>query len=145
MQLSRRADYALRAVIDLAIESDGGRVQLREIAARQAIPEKYLEQLLRLLKTAGVVHATRGSRGGYQLAKAADELTVLAVFEAVEGPLGAEESDGMGAGRGDGALVVRAFWEELTDGLRAQLGALTAAQLAERYRRLRSSHDDWVI
>jgi Rrf2 family protein len=149
VQLSRRADYALRAVIDLAVESASGRVQLREIAARQAVPEKYLEQLLRLLKTAGVVHATRGSRGGYQLARPASELSLLTVFEAVEGPVSVEDegaaAPGAGAAPSGGAGVVRLWWVEITDGLRRELSRVTVAELARRYQQARRSQDDWII
>jgi Rrf2 family iron-sulfur cluster assembly transcriptional regulator len=141
VQLSRRVDYALRAAVDLTHESGAGLVQLREIAQRQAIPDKYLEQLLRALKTAGVVVATRGARGGYQLARPADEITVLAIFEAVDGPLAGEEP----APIGGCARTVAALWDDVTGGLRDQLAGLSLAQLAARDRHERSSRDDWVI
>lgn len=141
MQLSRRAEYALLALIDLAVEARGERVQLKEIAQRQDLPEKYLEQLLRPLKTAGVVLSTRGSRGGYELARSPDDLTLLEIYEAVEGPLNSEEEP---AGQ-QAQRVVHAFWGELMAAVREHLAARTLAQLAADYRAGRRSANDWVI
>ena len=142
MNLSRRTDYAVRAAIDLALEGHDGLVQLREIAARQAIPEKYLEQLLRALKTAGVVVATRGSRGGYQLSRPAEQISLLSVFEAVEGPIQGEESpdDSQSA-----ASVVQECWDEMTAGLKAQFARVSIAELAGRYRGRLDQGQHWVI
>lgn len=142
MNLSRRTDYAVRAAIDLALQGQDGLVQLREIAARQAIPEKYLEQLLRALKTAGVVVAMRGSRGGYQLARPADQITLLAVFEAVEGPIMGEETldDSQSA-----AAVVQECWDQMTAGLKAQFARVSVAELAARYRGRLDQGQHWVI
>ncbi|NUQ00192.1 MAG: Rrf2 family transcriptional regulator [Armatimonadetes bacterium] len=141
MHLSRRSEYALLALVDLAVESRGERVQLHDIAQRQHIPEKYLEQLLRPLKTAGVVVATRGSRGGYQLARGVAQVTVLEIIEAVEGPLSADEDPRHG---GPGSQAVRELWSEVTDQLRQQLAAVSLAGLVARYQANRTS-DDWVI
>lgn len=132
----------MRAAIDLATQPGTGLVQLRDIAERQAIPEKYLEQLLRALKTGGVVLATRGSRGGYQLARSAQELSVLDVLQAIDGPLGGDDG---APSRGSSAFVVAALWEELTAGLSATLAKLSVADLAERYRCERASSEDWII
>ncbi len=142
MQLSRRAEYALLALIDLAIEAHRERVQLGDIAARQHIPEKYLEQLLRPLKTAGVVVSTRGSRGGYQLARPASEVTVLEAVEAVEGPLAIEAE---GQPDHPAAQVVRRLWSEVGEQLRAALAEVTIAHLAEQYQARRAATDNWVI
>ena len=142
MQLSRRSEYALLALIDLATESQQERVQLHEIADRQGIPGKYLEQLLRPLKSAGLIIATRGSRGGYQLARQPAEITALEVIEAVEGPLtGTEENDHPAAG----AQVVRALWAAARDSLRGLLGQTTLAELVEQYGAARRVSSDWVI
>jgi len=142
VNLSRRTDYAVRATIDLALEGHDGLVQLREIAARQAIPEKYLEQLLRALKTAGVVVATRGSRGGYQLSRPAEQISLLAVFEAVEGPIHGEETtdDAQSA-----AAVVQECWDEMTAGLKSQFERVSIAELAARYRGRLDQGQHWVI
>ncbi|MCC7490802.1 MAG: Rrf2 family transcriptional regulator [Fimbriimonadaceae bacterium] len=141
LHLSRRVEYALQAVIDLAVESGGERVQLADIAARQAIPDKYLEQLLRPLKTAGVVLSARGSRGGYLLARPASQVTVLEVYEAIEGSLREDDE----APVSPGARAIRDVWRQIGQRLRAELGAVSIAELAEAYRAQRLAHDNWVI
>ena len=69
MKLSMRSDYGVRAVIDLARRFGDGPVQSAEIAARESIPEAYLEQLLTSLRKAGLVRSSRGPRGGHELAR----------------------------------------------------------------------------
>ncbi len=141
MQLSRRLEYALLALVDLAVAGRSERVQLRDIAARQAIPEKYLEQLLRPLRTAGVVVSTRGSRGGYELAREPAEIALLDVWEAVEGPLSGDEEPAPTPG----SRAVRALWARLAGHLEGELRQVSLADLAEAYRRQRRTGDDWVI
>jgi Rrf2 family protein len=128
--------------MDMAVEANDSRVQLREIAARQEIPEKYLEQVLRPLKNAGVVASMRGSRGGYRLAKEPEQVTALEVLEAVEGPL---EGDLGVVGSGAAGEVVKHLWAGLMSELRLELGKVTVAEMAASYRRVRDSGDDWVI
>ncbi len=86
LRLSTRARYALRAMLELATHNEG-RMLLRDIAEQQDLPPKYLEQLAIPLRHAGLIEAQRGSAGGYVLARPAEEITVLQVVEAVEGPL----------------------------------------------------------
>ena len=87
LELSRKSDYALRAVIYLArLESDRyGRVS--EIAKAREIPQAFLAQILPLLANRGVVRSQQGAHGGYTLARKASEISFLEVIEAVEGPL----------------------------------------------------------
>jgi Rrf2 family transcriptional regulator, cysteine metabolism repressor len=86
LRLSTRARYALRAMLELATH-DEGRMLLRDIAEQQELPAKYLEQLAIPLRHAGLIEAQRGSSGGYVLARPPEEITVLQIVEAVEGPL----------------------------------------------------------
>jgi Rrf2 family transcriptional regulator, cysteine metabolism repressor len=80
-----KVEYALRAVVDLASRPGHGAIQSREIAARQAIPESYLDQLLSALRRAGLVRSIRGASGGYTLGKAAHLITVGDVIRAFDG------------------------------------------------------------
>ncbi len=141
MQQSRRSEYALLALIDLATD-DRRRVQLHEVAARQAIPVKYLEQLARPLKSAGLIMATRGSRGGYQLARPPEQITALEVVEAVEGPLEQPEE---APSHQPGPRVVRALWAGAREQLRAHLAQITLAQMVADYQSSRQAGGDWVI
>ena len=88
MQVSRRVDYALRAVIHLASEVPSGRVcTISEIAQREQIPRTFLEKIFQQLIRDGVVRSRRGPHGGYELGRPAEELTFRDVIEAVEGPI----------------------------------------------------------
>ncbi|MEU7098160.1 Rrf2 family transcriptional regulator [Streptomyces longwoodensis] len=88
MRISARADYAVRAVLELAVRQSGGDpVKAESIAAAQDIPHKFLEGILGDLRRAGVVDSRRGGGGGYRLARAAEEITVADVIRAVDGPI----------------------------------------------------------
>src|SRR2546422_10772279 len=86
MRVSAKADYALRAVIELAASGDGP-VKGERIAQAQEIPLKFLENILGDLRQTGLVRSQRGVEGGYWLARPAAEITVAEVIRAVEGPL----------------------------------------------------------
>jgi Rrf2 family protein len=86
LRLSNRGRYAVRAVFDLA-QSDGSPVQVKDIASRQRIPLRFLEQIFQSLKRAGLVDSKRGPRGGFTLARRADEVRLGDVLRAVEGPV----------------------------------------------------------
>ncbi len=98
MKLSSRTEYAVRAMAELAEMHGGGPVSVREIAARQDIPGKYLEQLFRQLKKAGLIKGVRGAQGGYSLAGKPSGVTVGDIMRAVDGPIAvcscAAESEG---------------------------------------------------
>ena len=89
MKLSKRGEYGLRAMIDLAEahHAGNGLVQIKEIAERQHIPIKYLEQILLTLKNAGLLHSKMGLGGGYYLAKPAKEITLGQIVRILDGPL----------------------------------------------------------
>ena len=88
MQVSRKVDYALRAVIHLADDEHQGRAcSVAEIADRERIPRQFLEKIIRDLIRTGLVRSQRGPHGGYALARPADAVTFRHVIEAVEGPI----------------------------------------------------------
>lgn len=87
MRISARTEYGLRAMIELANHYGLGPIGVREIASRQGIPERFLEQLISSLRRAGLVTSQRGAQGGFVLAKPAVEVTVFEIMEALEGPL----------------------------------------------------------
>src|SRR3989442_14365365 len=88
MQVSRKIDYALRAVIHLANEETSDRAcSVAEIAAQERIPRQFLEKIVRELIHKGLVRSRRGPHGGYMLARPADQVTFRDVIEAVEGPI----------------------------------------------------------
>jgi Rrf2 family protein len=85
LTISSKADYALRAVFDLASRSPGERVRIADIARRQAIPRKFLEAILVSLRQGGFVESRRGAEGGYRLARPPEAITVGEVLRFVEG------------------------------------------------------------
>jgi Rrf2 family protein len=89
MKLSKKGEYALRALIDLGIAAEVGRplVQVSELAEKEQIPVKFLEQIMQLLKEEGFVESRRGKFGGYRLARPAAKITVGSVVRVIDGPL----------------------------------------------------------
>ncbi len=90
MRLSKRGEYGLRAMIMLAAPSTNGHppiVQIKEIAEREQIPAKFLEQILLSLKNAGLLHSKMGVGGGYHLAKPASEISLGSIVRVLDGPL----------------------------------------------------------
>lgn len=87
LQLTRGGEYALRAMTYLAGVHDGGITSLREIGRAQDIPETFLAKILQSLVHAGLATSYRGAHGGFALSRPADEITVRAVLEAVDGPI----------------------------------------------------------
>ena len=85
--ISTRGRYALRVMLDLALHNTGEQVRVKDIAARQGISEKYLEQIIAVLNKAGYVKSTRGAQGGYRLAKEPEYYTVGMILRLTEGSL----------------------------------------------------------
>ena len=130
MRVSAKADYALRAAIELAAAGDGP-VKGERIAQAQEIPLKFLENILLELRHAGIVRSQRGVEGGYWLARAAEEVSLAEVIRAVEGPIanvrgiGPQDVEYPGpAGR------LREVWIAVRASLRSVLEETTVADLA---------------
>lgn len=87
MQITRQADYAVRAVLYLAGLNNGRRAPTSEIAREQKIPPSFLAKIVSQLSVAGVVQTSRGARGGVSLARPSEEISLLEVIEAIDGPI----------------------------------------------------------
>jgi Rrf2 family protein len=94
MQITRQADYALRAVIYLSRLEKNERAATSLIADDQKIPSSFLAKIISQLSIAGLIHTSRGARGGVSLAKPANEISVLDVIEAIDGPILLNECTG---------------------------------------------------
>ena len=149
MRVSAKADYALRAVIELAVIGGEGPVKGERIAQAQEIPLKFLENILGDLRQAGIVRSQRGVEGGYWLARPADEITVAEVIRGVEGPIanvrgvGPEQVEYAGS-----AEPLRDVWIAVRANLRAVLEQVTIADLASgelpfSIEELTSNPDAW--
>jgi Rrf2 family protein len=140
VRFSARTRYGLLALMDMAAHQESGRkgrLTTHDIAARQGIPERFLEQQITALKNAGLVTSHRGAHGGCGLARRADDITVLQVIEALEGsPLELERIDGAAEDNVGGAI--RELWERAHDALTELFGSMTVASLTRREQELRS-------
>jgi Rrf2 family protein len=87
MRLSKKGDYALRAMIYLSLNYKRSPIQIHEISTEEKIPEKFLEQILLELKKSGLLDSRRGIGGGYSLIKKPDEITLAQVIRIIDGPL----------------------------------------------------------
>jgi Rrf2 family protein len=87
MKLSTKGEYASRAMLELALKYDRGPQHIVKISRAQAIPQRFLEQILLLLKRAGYLKSKKGPKGGYYLAKPPAEINVAEVIRVLEGPL----------------------------------------------------------
>lgn len=88
MQITRQADYALRAMLYLARLEPNQRAATSQIAEEKNIPPSFLAKIISQLAIAGLIHTSRGARGGVSLARAPEDITVLEVVEAIDGPIG---------------------------------------------------------
>jgi Rrf2 family protein len=87
MEISRRTDYGIRVILDLASLSDDARASTQEIAERQSIPGPFLAKIISQLSLSGLVTTYRGAGGGVKLARPASDINLLQVIEALEGPI----------------------------------------------------------
>jgi len=97
VKLSNKGRYGVRALFDLAFHGEGTSSQIREIAERQRIPARFLEQIFQDLRRAGLVSSKRGPRGGYQLTRAPREISLGDILRAVEGDIAGYAGDDAGA------------------------------------------------
>ena len=91
MQITRQADYALRAMLYLAQLDPNQRAATSQIAEEQHIPPSFLAKIISQLSIAGLIHTSRGARGGVSLARQPEEISVLEVVEAIDGPISLNE------------------------------------------------------
>ena len=132
MKLSTRTRYGIRAILELAENYGKGPLQLRAIAHSQEISAKYLEQLMALLKSAGFVRSIRGSKGGYILAKAPEQIKLSEVFNALEGhgiTVGCVENKSYCARAAD--CVARQVWAEVQEAIMTILQSRTLQDLVD--------------
>jgi Rrf2 family protein len=139
MRISAKGEYAIKAMLDLAMHRDRGLIPIQEIAARQAIPQRYLEQVLLALKRAGLLTSKRGSAGGYHVTKAPEDITVGAVLRAVEGRHAPFEAGGHPRRNGGEEHDLAALWEEIGGAVSTVVDRITFGDLVARARERRGA------
>ena len=137
MKVSLRVTYGIMAAVDLAMGTGTTPIQARSIARRQAIPARFLEQVLHAMKKAGLVTSLRGAQGGYVLTKRPADLSVAEILEALDGPLlPSAGMNGQAASRrlSKPELLLGRIWEQVHQAERQVLEAITVEELAEQQR-----------
>jgi Rrf2 family protein len=130
MHVSAKADYAVRATIELAAAYDDGPIKGEQVAAAQGIPLPFLENILSELRQHGLVHSRRGAEGGYWLAREPRRITVADVIRAVEGPLASVRGERpQQVSYGGTARPLERVWIALRANVRAVLEEVTLADI----------------
>lgn len=139
MKLSTKGRYGLRAMIDLARYSEEEPVSISSIAARQDISERYLEQLVGLMKKAGLVQSIRGATGGYVLARSECEISVGDILRALEGSLEPVKCAAFYSEEGcmasDGC-VTKYVWQKINESINETVNRMMLDELVRESRTL---------
>ncbi|MCL5265666.1 MAG: Rrf2 family transcriptional regulator [Chloroflexi bacterium] len=132
MQISRRGDYSVRAMIDIASRPEGEMALTHEVAQRQGIPRSFLVKIIGQLAKAGLLRAFRGATGGVYLARPADQISLRQIIEAVEGPIHLNRClIRPGECNLDTTCPVHAVWEEAQNHFLQLFDSKTLADLLE--------------
>jgi Rrf2 family protein len=133
MQITRQADYAVRAVLYLARLGTNERASTSTVAEEQRIPPSFLAKIISQLSIAGLLHTSRGARGGVTLARDAKDISLLEVIEAIDGPIQLNECVGEdGECTFDEDCVLRPVWSEAQQELVKRLKGTNFAHLLEK-------------
>jgi Rrf2 family protein len=137
MNISVKGEYALQAIFDLSMQPFGESVKIADIAARQKIPQKFLELILASLKQGGFVESRRGAEGGYRLSRPADQITIGEVLKFVE--------DGKKAKRQTPDAFAD-LWKRVDAAISGVVDRTTFAELVRRWRELQTRYvPNWEI
>jgi len=149
MKISSKTDYALKTLLDLGLHYGEGAIPVRDMTKRQAIPKRFLEQILILLKSAGMVNSTRGVRGGYVLSRKPSEISIADVVAVTENGLIARgtrlrKADNMAEYVNEQPM--REFWDEINTHIQQRLESRTVEDLCQRVKELSASRaPDYAI
>ena len=141
MKISTKGRYALRLMIDLAINGENGLSSTKEIAERQDISRKYLEQIMTILNRAGFVKSERGSNGGYRLTRRPPEYTVGEILRLTEGslaPVSCLDGD-INTWQRQSACATLMVWKKLDDAIKSVVDNTTLQDLVDEQRLLDTS------
>lgn len=142
MKLTCKGEYAIRALLDLSSHyNDGGIIPLGDISKRQNIPEKYLEQIMLILKKSGHVASKRGASGGFYLLKTPEQLTLGEIIRAIDGPLEPlsvkEKTENLHE------LALREIWLKVTRSISTVVDTVTFADIMHRAEELRQVKNEY--
>lgn len=143
MRLTKKSKYAVRAMVEIALNECGSPLGVAKIARRQRIPERFLEQIFGDLRRAGVLESHRGAHGGYCFAMPSEEVTVLDIVEILDGEIRATQCSAEGDCYIDDAPLCSTskVWDEACVALEGTFGRYSIAQLAEAERESREQRE----
>lgn len=133
MKISTRGRYALRMMLDLAVNNNGEPIRLKDISKRQGISDKYLEQIISILNKAGFVRSIRGPQGGYMLSREPKEYTVGMILRLTEGslaPVACLDYEPNDCER-QSECVTLILWEKLNDAIKSVVDNITLQDLVQ--------------
>lgn len=136
MKISTRGRYALRLMLDLAVNDSLGYVTIKSISKRQGISAKYVEQIITVLSRAGYVKSTRGPQGGYRLARSAKDFTVGMILREIEGslaPVSCLEDVPNQCPRSESCVTLD-VWKQIDEAVSGVVDGITLADLANKQR-----------
>jgi Rrf2 family cysteine metabolism transcriptional repressor len=141
MKISTKIRYGARAMVELAYRYGEGPIELKEIAKKENISLKYLEQVINPLRADGLVKAVRGAKGGYSLAKPPSEICLYDVIETLEGPLNLLECLGDAkACQKVSSCVTREIWKEVSEAMSKIFYSVTLEDMVNRKREKEKSN-----
>ena len=143
MKISTKGRYALRMMLDLATYSSSGPVSLKDVARRQDISDKYLEQIIAVLNKAGYVRSIRGAQGGYILKREPSEYTVGMILRLTEGdlaPVSCVGNEKEECDRKDGCVTIR-IWQQLNDAIDNVVDNITLEDMLEWQEEMGSQYN----
>ena len=141
MKISTKGRYALRMLLDLAEHQNDGFIALKDIAARQDISKKYLEQIVAILNKSDMLQTNRGFQGGYKLAKTPDKYTVGSILRLTEGglaPVTCLENGSLVCTRGSGCATLP-VWQGLNRVINDYLDGITLQDILEQQQKMYSN------
>ncbi len=142
MKLSTKGRYGTRIMLDIALNEDKGPVLLRDIAKRQEISEKYLGNLVTLLRNSGLLKSRRGSKGGYSLGRPSNDINLHDILSCLEGDPCLVDcvADPKECDRAAGC-VSRQMWGAISGGIRDMMRAITLQSLVEKQKNMSGNLD----
>jgi len=139
VKLSNKGRYAVRALFDIAFYNEGRPTQVKDIAERQSIPPRFLEQIFQDLKRSGIVGSKRGPQGGYSLARRAHDIRLGDVVRALEGPIALGDREvalRRGQPGSEGRRVTEAIFRDLSSRVEACFDGVSIADICARAEEL---------
>ena len=137
MKVTKKGEYAMRALVDLALNYKKGMRQIQDIVREETIPEKFLEQILIILKNAGIIQSKRGIGGGYLLSRSPDKISLGEVIRVIDGPIGpmsCVDKSGDGGCPKEVVCGIRSVMVDVNNAMTDILDRVTLADVCNRSR-----------